>query len=57
MIAVLDSGICASAITQGLIRQGHLLEQPLNPLATRAVYTFTSFPGVPERHLYLHHDG
>jgi hypothetical protein len=26
-------------------------------LATRAVYSFTGFPGVPERHLYLHHDG
>ena len=34
-----------------------MLEQPLNPLATRAVYTFTSFPGCPQRHLYLHHDG
>jgi len=26
-------------------------------LATRAVYTFTGFPGPPVRHLYLHHDG
>jgi hypothetical protein len=26
-------------------------------LATRAVYSFTGFPGRPERHLYLHHDG
>jgi hypothetical protein len=26
-------------------------------LATCAVYTFTGFPGVPEHHLYLHHDG
>jgi hypothetical protein len=26
-------------------------------LATRAVYSFTGFPGAPERHLYLHHDG
>ncbi len=26
-------------------------------MATRAVYTFTGFPGLPERHLYLHHDG
>jgi hypothetical protein len=26
-------------------------------LATRAVYSFSGFPGVPERHLYLHHDG
>jgi hypothetical protein len=26
-------------------------------LATRAVYTFTGFPGAPVRHLYLHHDG
>jgi hypothetical protein len=26
-------------------------------LATRAVYSFTGFPGTPERHLYLHHDG
>jgi hypothetical protein len=25
-------------------------------LATRAVYTFSGFPCVPERHLYLHHD-
>jgi hypothetical protein len=28
-----------------------------SPLATRAVYTFTGFPGTPECHLYLHHDG
>lgn len=27
------------------------------PLATRAVYTFTGFPGAHGRHLYLHHDG
>jgi len=26
-------------------------------LATRAVYSFTGFPGDLERHLYLHHDG
>jgi hypothetical protein len=26
-------------------------------LATRAVYSFTGFSGVPEHHLYLHHDG
>jgi len=26
-------------------------------LATRAVYTFTGFPELPVRHLYLHHDG
>jgi hypothetical protein len=26
-------------------------------LATRAVYTFTGFPGTHVRHLYLHHDG
>jgi hypothetical protein len=26
-------------------------------LATRAVYTFTGFPGVPQRHLFLRHDG
>ena len=26
-------------------------------MATRAVYSFIGFPGVPERHLYLHHDG
>jgi hypothetical protein len=26
-------------------------------MATRAVYSFTGFPGVPGRHLYLHHDG
>jgi hypothetical protein len=26
-------------------------------LATRAVFSFTGFPGAPERHLYLHHDG
>jgi hypothetical protein len=26
-------------------------------LATRAVFSFSRFPGVPERHLYLHHDG
>ena len=26
-------------------------------LATRAVYSFIGFPGAPERHLYLHHDG
>ena len=26
-------------------------------MATRAVYSFTGFPGIPERHLYLHHDG
>jgi hypothetical protein len=28
-----------------------------NPLATRAVFSFTGFAGVPERHLYLHHVG
>ncbi len=26
-------------------------------MATRAVYSFTGFPGQPVRHLYLHHDG
>ena len=26
-------------------------------MATRAVYSFTGFPGIPVRHLYLHHDG
>jgi hypothetical protein len=26
-------------------------------LATRAVYSFTGFPGVRQRHLYLHNDG
>jgi hypothetical protein len=26
-------------------------------LATRAVYSFIGFPGSPEQHLYLHHDG
>lgn len=26
-------------------------------MATRATYTFIGFPGVPECHLYLHHDG
>ena len=26
-------------------------------MATRAVYTFTGFPGVPQFYLYLHHDG
>lgn len=26
-------------------------------MATRAVFTFTGFPGIPERSLYLHHDG
>jgi hypothetical protein len=26
-------------------------------LATRAVYSFTGFPGTPVHHLYLHHDG
>jgi hypothetical protein len=26
-------------------------------MATRAVYSFIGFPGVPQRHLYLHHDG
>jgi hypothetical protein len=26
-------------------------------LSTRAVYTFTGFPGAPQCHLYLHHDG
>ncbi|EAQ76443.1 MULTISPECIES: hypothetical protein [unclassified Synechococcus] len=26
-------------------------------MATRAVYSFTGFPGDLERHLYLHHDG
>ena len=28
-----------------------------SPLATRAVFSFTGFAGVPVRHLYLHHDG
>ncbi len=26
-------------------------------MAARAVYTFTGFPGDPQSHLYLHHDG
>lgn len=26
-------------------------------MATRAVYTFSGFPGQSELHLYLHHDG
>jgi hypothetical protein len=26
-------------------------------LATRAVFTFTGFAGIPECHIYLHHDG
>ena len=26
-------------------------------MATRAVYSFTGFSDIPERHLYLHHDG
>jgi hypothetical protein len=26
-------------------------------LATRAVFSFSGFPGVSEHHLYLHHDG
>ncbi len=26
-------------------------------MATRAVYTFIGFSGIPERHLSLHHDG
>jgi hypothetical protein len=26
-------------------------------LATRAVFSFTGFPGNPEHHLYLHNDG
>ena len=26
-------------------------------MATRAVYPFTGFPGDPESHVYLHHDG
>jgi hypothetical protein len=26
-------------------------------LATRAIFTFIDFPGFPECHLYLHHDG
>lgn len=26
-------------------------------MATRAVYTFSGFPGLPECHYYLHHDG
>jgi len=32
-------------------------QQPQPPLATRAVFSFTGFPGDPERHVYLHHDG
>jgi hypothetical protein len=27
------------------------------PLATRALFSFKGFPGVPVRRLYLHHDG
>ncbi len=26
-------------------------------MATRAVFSFTGFPGVSEHHLFLHHDG
>ncbi|KEF41900.1 MAG: hypothetical protein ER33_08510 [Cyanobium sp. CACIAM 14] len=26
-------------------------------MATRAVFSFTGFPGTPEHHSYLHHDG
>lgn len=26
-------------------------------MATRAVYSFIGFPGTPETHVYLHHDG
>ena len=26
-------------------------------MATRAVYSFSGFPGRPESHFYLHHDG
>ncbi len=26
-------------------------------MATRAVFSFTGFPGVPQCHIYLHHDG
>jgi len=26
-------------------------------MATRAVFSFIGFPGSPEQHLYLHHDG
>lgn len=26
-------------------------------MATRAVFSFTGFPGLTEHHLYLHHDG
>ncbi|MEX1317287.1 MAG: hypothetical protein AB1Z22_09210 [Synechococcaceae cyanobacterium] len=26
-------------------------------MATRALFSFKGFPGVPVRHLYLHHDG
>lgn len=26
-------------------------------MATRAIYSFAGFPGVPLHHLYLHHDG
>lgn len=26
-------------------------------MATRAVFSFTGFAGIPEQHLYLHHDG
>ena len=26
-------------------------------MSTRAVYTFSGFPGAPALHLYLHHDG
>lgn len=30
---------------------------PSAVLSTRAVYSFTGFPGQPDCHLYLHHDG
>lgn len=26
-------------------------------MATRAIFSFTGFPGVPDHHLYLHHEG
>jgi hypothetical protein len=34
-----------------------LLSSRCNPLATRAVYSFSGFLDPPERHFFFHHDG
>ncbi len=34
-----------------------VMAPPSAVLSTRAVYSFTGFPGQPDCHLYLHHDG